>query len=558
MEGHGVVGFRFHPTDEEIVTYFLERKMCGLDFPAHTIADVVDVCKYEPWELPQRSSMPKEDRVWYFFNAPVPKYANSKRINRTTNSGFWKSTCKDREIWDERGKKIGLKKNLVFHEGRVPNGIRTKWVMHEYHSLNASSYPEFVLFRLKKKSGAKPDARNEPTPQDLAFDSGNRAIENTNPQINRGLPEEWQLFLSDTELDYNLLADSNGFHDNTFSELPPNIQPERGTSINSSVFDRILQPMVQPERGTSINSSVFDRILQPMVQPEHGTSYSDGFNNEPSFLNDSCLETSEQEEAFVNSLWADQGECFGERSMNTLRHDFNPTISLRGGRSIGQSSDADSKIYQQHGKVPGTSNVFYEKTHAQMETVWALSETSSSSEGYGIMDFDVSSVNSDTDLPGIVGHESVVDELQHTPKYHKYFEARCSTQELKTQRKVSDKAVSKVEMGEAVHHAVDLPRTEKATMRLVKDKKMAQKTRERKDSNSSSNGSTSSSKKKLYISSLTAASDGAGSSNQRRFFISLEIPQLSHKTDPPSVYLLNVLVSLVLVIFIIREMAYLH
>ncbi|KAL9430444.1 hypothetical protein AB3S75_025770 [Citrus x aurantiifolia] len=538
MEGHGVVGFRFHPTDEEIVTYFLERKMCGLDFPAHTIADVVDVCKYEPWELPQRSSMPKEDRVWYFFNAPVPKYANSKRINRTTNSGFWKSTCKDREIWDERGKKIGLKKNLVFHEGRVPNGIRTKWVMHEYHSLNASSYPkEFVLFRLKKKSGAKPDARNEPTPQDLASDSGNRAIENTNPQINRGLPEEWQLLLSDTELDYNLLADSNGFHDNTFSELPSNIQPERGTSINSSVFDQ---------------------ILQSMVQPEHGTSYSDGFNNEPRFLNDSCLETSEQEDAFVNSLWADQGECSGERSMNTLRHDFNPTISLRGGRSIGQSSDADSKIYQQHGKVPGTSNVFYEKTHAQMETVWALSETSSSSEGYGIMDFDFSSVNSDTDLPGIVGHESVVDELQHTPKLHKYFEARCSTQELKTQRKVSNKAVSKVEMGEAVHHAVDLPRTEKATVRLVKDKKLAQKTRARKDSSSSSNGSTSSSKKKLYISSLTAASDGAGSSNKRRSFISLEIPQLSHKKDPPSVYLLNVLVSLVLVIFIIREMAYLH
>lgn len=538
MEGHGVVGFRFHPTDEEIVTYFLERKMCGLDFPAHTIADVVDVCKYEPWELPQRSSMPKEDRVWYFFNAPVPKYANSKRINRTTNSGFWKSTCKDREIWDERGKKIGLKKNLVFHEGRVPNGIRTKWVMHEYHSLNASSYPkEFVLFRLKKKSGAKPDARNEPTPQDLASDSGNRAIENTNPQINRGLPEEWQLLLSDTELDYNLLADSNGFHDNTFSELPSNIQPERGTSINSSVFDQ---------------------ILQSMVQPEHGTSYSDGFNNEPSFLNDSCLETSEQEDAFVNSLWADQGECSGERSMSTLRDDFNPTISLRGGRSIGQSSDADSKIYQQHGKVPGTSNVFYEKTHAQMETVWALSETSSSSEGYGIMDFDVSSVNSDTDLPGIVGHESVVDELQHTPKLHKYFEARCSTQELKTQRKVSNKAVSKVEMGEAVHHAVDLPRTEKATVRLVKDKKLAQKTRARKDSSSSSNGSTSSSKKKLYISSLTAASDGAGSSNKRRSFTSLEIPQLSHKKDPPSIYLLNVLVSLVLVIFIIREMAYLH
>ncbi|KAH9731167.1 hypothetical protein KPL70_009896 [Citrus sinensis] len=448
MEGHGVVGFRFHPTEEEIISYFLERKMCGLDFPAHTIADVVDVCKYEPWDLPQRSRMPKEDRVWYFFNALVSKSPNSKLVNRQTNSGFWKPTGKDRVIWDEQGKKIGFKKNLVFHTGRAKNGIRTNW-------------KEFVLLRLKKKSGDKPDACNEPTPQPSAFDSGNGAIGNTNPQINRDLPEELQLLLSNPELDYSHLA-----------EVLSNIQPAQGTSINSSGFDHNTLPalpsMVQP-----INSNGFHHNSLSSLLPEHGTSYSDGFNDE--------LETSGQEDAFVNSLWACQAECSGERSMNTLRHDFNPTISLRG-RSIGQSSDVDSKIYQQHGKVPGTSNVFYEKTHAQMETVWALSETSSSSEGYGIMDFDVSSVNSDTDLPGIVGHKSVVDELQHTPKYHKYFEARCSTQELKTQRKVSNKAVSKVEMGEAVHHAVDLPRTEKATM---------------------------SSKKKLYISSLTAASDGA-------------------------------------------------
>lgn len=89
--------------------------------------------------------MPKEDRVWYFFNAPVSKYANSKRINRTTNSGFWKCTGKDRVIWDKQGKKIGFKKNLVFHKGRVPNGIRTNWVIHEYHSDNAFLYPVFFV-----------------------------------------------------------------------------------------------------------------------------------------------------------------------------------------------------------------------------------------------------------------------------------------------------------------------------------------------------------------------------------------------------------------------------
>ena len=148
-------------------------------------------------------------------------------------------------------------------------------------------------------------------------------------QINRDLSEELPLILSDAELDYDLLA-----------EVLSNTQPVQGTSIDSSGFDHntlpALPPMVQP-----INSNGFDHISLSSLLPEHGTSYSDGFNDE--------LETSGQEVeevAFVNSLWACQAECSGERSMNTLRHDFNPTISLRG-RSIGQSSDADSKIYQQ-------------------------------------------------------------------------------------------------------------------------------------------------------------------------------------------------------------------
>lgn len=247
--------------------------------------------------------------------------------------------------------------------------------------------------------------------------------------------------------------------------------------------------------------------------------------------------------------------------------------------------------------MQGTSNLFDEDAHVQLGTGWALDGTFSSSEGDDIMDWDISSINSDTDLPGSFCLQSVVDELQHTPKHHKYFKAQCSTQELQTQRKVSNKAVSKVEvrmlksnqspqtfqsnplthckksiqvilnsirfilqLGKAVHHAVDLRRTENSTVRLVKDKQMAQPTSTSKNSNSSSNGSTSSITKESYIFSLTAASgsDGAVSSNKKSSFISLETPQLSHKTNPPSVYLFNVLVSLVLIIFIIREMAYLH
>lgn len=31
------------------------------------------------------------------------------------------------------GEEIAKKKSLVFYKGRVPNGVRTNWIMHEYN-----------------------------------------------------------------------------------------------------------------------------------------------------------------------------------------------------------------------------------------------------------------------------------------------------------------------------------------------------------------------------------------------------------------------------------------
>jgi hypothetical protein len=44
-------GFRFHPTDEELVSYYLAKKVCNSSFAVHAIAEV-DLNKCEPWELP--------------------------------------------------------------------------------------------------------------------------------------------------------------------------------------------------------------------------------------------------------------------------------------------------------------------------------------------------------------------------------------------------------------------------------------------------------------------------------------------------------------------------
>lgn len=44
-------GFRFHPTDEELVVQYLKRKVFSFPLPASIIPDV-HVCKSDPWDLP--------------------------------------------------------------------------------------------------------------------------------------------------------------------------------------------------------------------------------------------------------------------------------------------------------------------------------------------------------------------------------------------------------------------------------------------------------------------------------------------------------------------------
>ncbi|KAI3686047.1 hypothetical protein L1987_79717 [Smallanthus sonchifolius] len=153
-------GFRFHPTDEELVLYYLKRKICRRSLKLNIIGEV-DVYKWDPQELPGQSKLKTGDRQWFFFSPRDRKYPNGGRSSRATRNGYWKATGKDRVI-KRRSSSVGVKKTLVYYQGRAPSGLRTDWVMHEYTMDEKElkrcpvAQEHYVLYKIFKKSGAGP------------------------------------------------------------------------------------------------------------------------------------------------------------------------------------------------------------------------------------------------------------------------------------------------------------------------------------------------------------------------------------------------------------------
>ncbi|XP_027359963.1 NAC domain-containing protein 2-like [Abrus precatorius] len=167
-------GFRFHPTDEELIVYYLCNQATSKPCPASIIPEV-DIYKFDPWELPDKTDFGENE--WYFFSPRERKYPNGVRPNRATVSGYWKATGTDKSIYSG-SKHIGVKKALVFYKGRPPKGLKTDWIMHEYRligsrrqvtrQIGSTRLDDWVLCRIykKKNMGKSLEAKEDyPTTQ---------------------------------------------------------------------------------------------------------------------------------------------------------------------------------------------------------------------------------------------------------------------------------------------------------------------------------------------------------------------------------------------------------
>ncbi|XP_073127481.1 protein CUP-SHAPED COTYLEDON 2 [Henckelia pumila] len=285
-ESHLPPGFRFHPLDEELITYYLLKKVLDCNFTSRAIAEV-DLNKCEPWHLPGRAKLGEKE--WYFFSLRDRKYPTGLRTNRATEAGYWKATGKDREIYSSKTcSLVGMKKTLVFYLGRAPKGEKSNWVMHEYrlegklayHYLSRNSKDEWVISRVFQKSGAAGGGGG-------GGGGKKRPAIQVNPEVSSpssvSLPPLLELSATSTDHDSCSYNGADGkskehvpcfsttappsFNHNSLFEFPP--PPPLNSSLMHDLCSSSSTPHFPPRHGLGASAFPSLRALQENLQLPH-------------------------------------------------------------------------------------------------------------------------------------------------------------------------------------------------------------------------------------------------------------------------------------------------
>ncbi|KAL5200973.1 hypothetical protein ABZP36_035327 [Zizania latifolia] len=140
-------GFRFHPTDEELVVQYLSRKALARPLPAAVIPDIHDAAMLDPWDLPGAG----EGEAYFFCFRQAPasgRKGGGGGCRRRAGSGYWKPTGTEKPVFlrgfgcggSKQQQLVGVKATLTFHRAKPPS--RTGWVMHEYRLAAAGAAAE--------------------------------------------------------------------------------------------------------------------------------------------------------------------------------------------------------------------------------------------------------------------------------------------------------------------------------------------------------------------------------------------------------------------------------
>ncbi|KAI9090366.1 hypothetical protein K1719_028701 [Acacia pycnantha] len=261
------VGWRFHPTEQELVGHYLRRKLRAGDLSIQDTIPEIGLCKYEPWEFLDRAasaSAAKFDESQCFFFSPRDhKYSNRTRSNRATLRGFWKVTGRDSKITSkDTNKVIGTKKILIYHESRVPHEIKTNWVIHEYHDAKLSHNQEHYF--LNRSSMVQiPSQSNEAIDSMIQIPFGsNKAIDSiiqTAPQSNEAIDSMIQIPFRSIEAIDSMIQTANEAIDSMIQTAPQSYEAIDSMIQTALQSNEAIDSMIQISFGSN---EAIDSMIQ--------------------------------------------------------------------------------------------------------------------------------------------------------------------------------------------------------------------------------------------------------------------------------------------------------
>ncbi|KAJ0007534.1 hypothetical protein Pint_30352 [Pistacia integerrima] len=156
-------GYRFNPTDEELVVDYLKNKILKNALPCNIIQEI-NPYDYHPQQL-YNSHEKEGGKFMYFFTPRDRKYPHGNRPKRQAVDGFWKARGVDYPV-TINNIKVASKRSLVYYNGSNKNSTKTNWIMYEYvmdqHSTPAASKPTYskTSQAAASRSNATPDDSN--------------------------------------------------------------------------------------------------------------------------------------------------------------------------------------------------------------------------------------------------------------------------------------------------------------------------------------------------------------------------------------------------------------
>ncbi|CAI9786784.1 unnamed protein product [Fraxinus pennsylvanica] len=156
------IGYRFVPKDEELMEFYLAKKVRNGPIPLDVIKDVDAGEIYSKHPKTLVENVCDHEKSWYFFthknDGDVEEEKKTIRIVGD-GIGFWRGLLVEDLIYNSNGDVFAFKTHWRYFEGPIIKGKRTNWTMEEYRLRNNASTSsngndqqamEWVLVRMKK------------------------------------------------------------------------------------------------------------------------------------------------------------------------------------------------------------------------------------------------------------------------------------------------------------------------------------------------------------------------------------------------------------------------